>query len=106
MLATKEFTVNMMSAWFVEAANHTCGPYDAGVDEFEVSGLTPIDSVAVAPPRVAESAVQFECRVKEHWTMKNAEVRSRRSCSVHGSVQRISVQCILARFQQMLTHSK
>lgn len=46
-LATKEFVVNIMSQWFVEAANHTCGNYDAGVNEFELAGLTPLPSEVV-----------------------------------------------------------
>jgi flavin reductase (DIM6/NTAB) family NADH-FMN oxidoreductase RutF len=35
-------------------------PY--GESEFALSGLTPAASVAVRPPRVAESPVSFECR--------------------------------------------
>lgn len=46
-----------------QAANHTCGEYDRGVDEFSVSGLTPVASQRVKPPRVRESAVQLECKV-------------------------------------------
>ena len=44
----REFTLNMISEWFLEAANHTCGAYDRGVDEFELSGLTPVPSVKVS----------------------------------------------------------
>jgi flavin reductase (DIM6/NTAB) family NADH-FMN oxidoreductase RutF len=33
------------------------------VNEFEVAGLTATPSKVVAPPRVAESPVHFECRV-------------------------------------------
>jgi flavin reductase (DIM6/NTAB) family NADH-FMN oxidoreductase RutF len=33
------------------------------VDEFELSGLTPIASELVKPARVAESQVQMECRL-------------------------------------------
>ena len=76
ILETAEFTVNVMSAWFIEAANHTCGNYDAGVDEFEVSGLTPLASEVVAPPRVAESAVHMECRLRHHWHVQNAQARA------------------------------
>lgn len=47
----------------MQAANHTCGEYDRGVDEFEVSGLTPVPSQRVKPPRVQESAVQLECKL-------------------------------------------
>eukprot|EP00878_Enallax_costatus_P004685 GHUV01004933.1.p1 GENE.GHUV01004933.1~~GHUV01004933.1.p1 ORF type:complete len:211 (+),score=50.69 GHUV01004933.1:316-948(+) len=62
---TKEFTINIMSEWFVEAANHTCGAFDRGVNEFELSGLTPVPSQRVKPPRVRESAVQLECKLKQ-----------------------------------------
>eukprot|EP00775_Hariotina_reticulata_P007916 gene7916-8112_t len=62
---TKEFTLNIMSEWFVEAANHTCGDFDRGVDEFEQSGLTPVTSQLVKPPRVRQSAVQLECRLRQ-----------------------------------------
>lgn len=61
ILETKEFVVNTVSEWMLEAANHTCGFYDRGVDELELAGLTPQPSVVVRPPRVAESAVQLEC---------------------------------------------
>lgn len=74
ILATKECVVNIMSEWFVEAANYTCGPYDAGQNEFEIAGLTPLPSVAVAPPRVAESAVHMECVMRHHWDVQNDEV--------------------------------
>ncbi len=33
------------------------------VSEFELSGLTPLASELVRPPRVAESHVQMECRL-------------------------------------------
>jgi hypothetical protein len=37
--------------------------YPKGVNEFVKSGLTPVDSVKVRPPRVAESPASFECKV-------------------------------------------
>lgn len=40
-----EFVVNIMSEWFVEAANHCCGNFDYGEDEMELSGLTPLPSI-------------------------------------------------------------
>ena len=45
----REFTVNIINEWFIEAANHTCGPYDPDVDEMELSGLTPVASEKVGP---------------------------------------------------------
>ncbi len=37
----------MISDWFVEAANFTCGAFDAGVDEMDMTGLAPMPSVRV-----------------------------------------------------------
>ena len=39
--------------------------YDKGVNEFIKSGLTPIASEKISPPRVAESPVSFECVVDQ-----------------------------------------
>jgi hypothetical protein len=39
--------------------------YPEGVNEFIKSGLTPLASENVSPPRVKESPVQFECTVKD-----------------------------------------
>jgi hypothetical protein len=39
--------------------------YEKGVNEFSKSGLTPVESVMVKPPRVAECFVQFECTVND-----------------------------------------
>ena len=39
--------------------------YPKGVNEFTKSGLTMLPSDIVAPFRVAESPVQFECKVNE-----------------------------------------
>ena len=39
--------------------------YPKGINEFEKSGFTELPSVQVAPPRVAESLVQMECKVKD-----------------------------------------
>jgi len=60
--ATGEFVVNIVSEDFAEEMNIASGTYPPHVDEFAVSGLTPIESTLVKPPRVAESRVQMECR--------------------------------------------
>lgn len=44
--------MNIISNWFLEAANHTSGDYEKGTDEFELSGLTAVPSVLIKPPRV------------------------------------------------------
>lgn len=58
-----EFVWNLASVALAEAMNQTSAPVGPEVDEFELAGLTPAPSVLVAPPRVAESLVSFECRV-------------------------------------------
>eukprot|EP00469_Lotharella_globosa_P009034 CAMPEP_0167773448 /NCGR_PEP_ID=MMETSP0111_2-20121227/1424_1 /TAXON_ID=91324 /ORGANISM="Lotharella globosa, Strain CCCM811" /LENGTH=868 /DNA_ID=CAMNT_0007663083 /DNA_START=8 /DNA_END=2615 /DNA_ORIENTATION=+ len=61
---TKQFVVHIMSNWYVDVANHTCGNYLYGEDEFKLSGATPIPSIKVKPPRVKEAAIQMECQLE------------------------------------------
>ena len=60
---TKEFVVNLVSEEISEPMVACSTDYDREIDEFEVSGLTPIDSIIVKPPRVKESKVSFECNL-------------------------------------------
>jgi flavin reductase (DIM6/NTAB) family NADH-FMN oxidoreductase RutF len=73
--------VNIISDWFIEAANHTCGDFDRGVDEMALAGLTPAASVKVRPPRVAEAAVQLECKLR---TVHEVQDRWARTWGVSG----------------------
>lgn len=62
ILSQKEFCVNIISEWYLDAANHACGMFPPEVDEFEVSGLTKVnDCQVVKAPRVKEAAVSYEC---------------------------------------------
>ena len=61
--ATKEVVINIVNFPIVEQMSLSSTAYDVGVNEFIKSGLTPIPSVKVTPPRVAESPVSFECVV-------------------------------------------
>ncbi len=60
---TGEFVVNVVSEDFVEKMNETAAQVPPSVDEFALSGLTPLASEVVRAPRVAESRVQMECRL-------------------------------------------
>jgi len=61
-----QFVVNIISEWYLEAANHTSGNFPPNEDEFETSGLTKTNScIVVDAPRVKEAAVVYEC-VLEH----------------------------------------
>ena len=63
--ATGEFVVNIVSEEFAEKMNATSGDYPHGVDEFQISGLTPVPSDLVKPPRVGESRFQMECKLHQ-----------------------------------------
>lgn len=62
---TGEFVVNIVSEDFAEKMNATSVEAPPEIDEFAVSGLTPLASELVKPPRVAESRVQMECRLRQ-----------------------------------------
>lgn len=61
--ATREFVVNIVSEDFKEQMNACSADFPPEVDEFAVSGLTPVPSDLVRPPRVKESRIQMECRL-------------------------------------------
>ena len=63
--ATGEFVVNIVSEDFADRMNICSGEYPSSVDEFSLSGLTPVESVVVRAPRVKESHVNMECRLMQ-----------------------------------------
>lgn len=60
---TGEFVANIVTEALADAMNITSTEFPPEVDEFAASGLTRSPSVAVRPPRVAESPVHYECRL-------------------------------------------
>jgi flavin reductase (DIM6/NTAB) family NADH-FMN oxidoreductase RutF len=62
---TGVFCWNLATRPLAESMNLTCAPAPPEVDEFEVAGLTKAASLKIAAPRVAESPVNFECRVSQ-----------------------------------------
>lgn len=63
ILETGEFVVNLVSETNAQAMNLTCIDAPPDVDELALAGLTTQASRSVAPPRIADSPVSFECRV-------------------------------------------
>jgi flavin reductase (DIM6/NTAB) family NADH-FMN oxidoreductase RutF len=45
--------------------NICSGEYPPEVDEFALSGLTPVASDLVKPPRVEEARISMECRLRQ-----------------------------------------
>ncbi|MFD0861028.1 flavin reductase family protein [Sungkyunkwania multivorans] len=64
-LQTKEVVINIVNYEIVQQMSLSSTEYPEGVNEFEKAGLTMLDSDMVRPFRVAESPVQFECKVNE-----------------------------------------
>jgi flavin reductase (DIM6/NTAB) family NADH-FMN oxidoreductase RutF len=62
---TGEFVVNLVAEANAEAMNITGIEFDSSVDELEQAGLTPLPSVCVKPPRIAESPVAMECELMQ-----------------------------------------
>jgi flavin reductase (DIM6/NTAB) family NADH-FMN oxidoreductase RutF len=60
---TKEFVVNVVTYELAEQMNLTSGEYESSVNEFELAGLTPRAATVVRPPMVAESPINFECKL-------------------------------------------
>ncbi|HEX3862785.1 MAG TPA: flavin reductase family protein [Stellaceae bacterium] len=59
---TGEFVVNLVSEEIAERMNVCAVDFPTAVGELEMAGLTPLPSVGVRAPRIAESPVSFECK--------------------------------------------
>ena len=60
--ATGEFVCNLSTWETREAMNRSSASVGPEVDELEMSGLTPVHSKLVKPPRVKEAPVHLECK--------------------------------------------
>lgn len=63
--ATKEVVINVVNYDIVQQMSLSSTMYPKGINEFEKAGLTMLPSDEVKPFRVAESPVQFECKVTQ-----------------------------------------
>lgn len=69
VLETGEVVINLVSHAMVNQMVLASADYPREVDEWAKSGFTPLKSELVRPARVAESPVQFECRVQQVVTL-------------------------------------
>ena len=63
--STMEVVINVVNHDMVQQVSLSSTEYAEGVNEFEKAGFTMLPSEVVKPFRVAESPVQFECRINE-----------------------------------------
>ena len=65
LIKTKECVVQSVTYSMIEQISLASTEYPPNVNEFEKSGLTPIDSDIVKPKRVKESPFQMECKIRD-----------------------------------------
>ena len=65
IVETGEFVWNLTTRTLASAMNETSASLPHGKDEFIRAGLTKAESRVVQVPRVAESPVNFECRLSQ-----------------------------------------
>lgn len=67
--ATGEFVYNMSTHALRQAVAKSAEHVAPDIDEFDYAGLGKLDSRLVAPKRVAESPIHFECKVHDKITL-------------------------------------
>lgn len=65
VLEIPEAVINIVTYDMVYQTSLASSEFPKGMNEFEKAGLTPLVSTMVKPPRVKESPVQMECKVKQ-----------------------------------------
>lgn len=61
----KECVINAVSYDIIHQTSLSSTEYEKGVNEFHKAGFTEVESLKVKPPRVKESKVSFECKVRD-----------------------------------------
>lgn len=98
--ATGEFVWNLAVDELGEKMNTTSAAIPEGDSEFDLAGLTPVDSDVVGPARVAESPVNFECKVTEAFRLRTAAGDSTDTWMVLGEVVKVHIAVRLLRDDQ------
>ena len=57
-----EYVINLVDMDLAESMNISSINFDPEYDEFDLAGFTPVASRLIAPPRIKEAPVSFECR--------------------------------------------
>ncbi len=89
---TGEFVWNLATRDLAERMNTTSATVPYGTDEFSLAGLTPAPSRLVVPPRVAESPVNFECKVTQIVQLHDHLQRPMQSWVVFGEVVAVHIE--------------
>ena len=93
--ATREFVWNLTTRRLADAMNMSSAEVAYGVDEFTLAGLSKAPSRLVAVPRVAESPVNFECKLTDILQLKGASGALVESWLVLGEVVGVHINTTL-----------
>jgi flavin reductase (DIM6/NTAB) family NADH-FMN oxidoreductase RutF len=88
---TGEFVWNLATRAMAEHMNATSATVAYEADEFVLAGVTPLASTLVKPPRVAESPVNFECKVTEIVRLQDQHGQPTQSWLVLGEVVAVHI---------------
>ena len=94
---TGEFVWNLTTRALAEAMNQSCASVGPEVSEFALAGLTPLASTVVAPPRVAESPVTFECKRTQILQVQGADGAQVETWLVLGEVVAVHIDQALLK---------
>jgi flavin reductase (DIM6/NTAB) family NADH-FMN oxidoreductase RutF len=95
--ATGEFVWNLATMALAARMNATSAEVPPQIDEFALSGLTPAPSRLIAPPRVLESPVNFECRLSQLIQLQGADGAPVKSWLVLGEVIAVHIDRALLK---------
>lgn len=91
IVETGEFVWNLTTRTLASAMNETSASLPHGEDEFVRAGLTKAESRVVQVPRVAESPVNFECRLSQCIQLTGANGETLETWLVLGEVVGIHI---------------
>ncbi|MGB1160587.1 MAG: flavin reductase family protein [Alphaproteobacteria bacterium] len=90
-VATGEFVWNLVTQDLADAMNRSAKTVDAGIDEFELAGVSKAQSMTVQAPRVAEAAAALECTVDQFIPLKSNQF-GRHNSMIIGTVQKAFIR--------------
>ena len=94
---TGEFVWNLATRDLAEKMNITSATVSYETDEFKLAGLTPEPSRRVAPPRVKESPVHFECKVTQIVRLHDHRQQPAQAWVVFGEVVAVHIASSLLK---------
>lgn len=92
IVETREFVWNLTTFDLAGAMNETSASLAHGEDEFVRAGLTAVESRLVRAPRVAESPVNFECRLSQCIQLTGADGTAVDTWLVLGEVVAVHIE--------------